>query len=112
MTPRPRTPQLRDKRFARVRRITQTVLVGSGVASGLFIGYAASTAKPLSATTPPTTTATTPATPTTPATTPNSAGTVTPTTTPAPVATTPPVTAPITSTTTCYSTPSGTRVCY
>ena len=54
MTPRPRTPQQRDRRFARVRRITQTVLIGSGVGSGLFVGYAASIAKPL-ATIPPTT---------------------------------------------------------
>ena len=112
MTPRPRTPQLRDKRFARVRRITQTVLVGSGVASGLFIGYAASTAKPLAAITPPSTTVP-PTTPTTTTTTPRrTSDDATPATTPAPAATTPPVTAPVTSTTTCYSTPSGTRVCY
>lgn len=110
MTPRPRTPQLRDKRFARVRRVTQTILVGSGVASGLFIGYAASTAKPLKVIPPPVTTPTT-TIPTTAATTPSSSddsGASTPT----PAASTPPVTAPITSTTTCYSTPSGTRVCY
>ena len=111
MTPRPRTPQLRDKRFARVRRITQTVLVGSGVASGLFIGYAASTAKPLVPIAPAPTTTTT--TPTTTATTPRHASDdATSATTPAPAATTPPVAAPVTSTTTCYSTPSGTRVCY
>ena len=109
MTPRPRTPQLRDKRFARVRRITQTVLVGSGVASGLFIGYAASTAKPLAAIAPPPTTTTT--TPPAPAPSPSSDD-ATSATAPTPAATTPPAAAPVTSTTTCYSTPSGTRVCY
>ena len=109
MTPRPRTPQLRDKRFARVRRITQTVLVGSGVASGLFIGYAASTAKPLVAIAPPPTTTTT--TPPAPAPSPSSDD-ATSATAPTPAATTPPAAAPVTSTTTCYSTPSGTRVCY
>ena len=109
MTPRPRTPQLRDKRFARVRRVTQTILVGSGVASGLFIGYAASTAKPLKVISPPVTTPTTtiPATATTAPSSDDSGAS-----TPTPAASTPPVTAPITSTTTCYSTPSGTRVCY
>ena len=110
MTPRPRTPQLRDKRFARVRHITQTVLVGSGVASGLFIGYAASIAKPLVPITPPTTTTTTPTTPTTTPPTSSSSDDGAAASTPA--ASTPPVAAPITSTTTCYSTPSGTRVCY
>ncbi|HET9088924.1 MAG TPA: hypothetical protein VFN54_01330 [Acidimicrobiales bacterium] len=109
MTPRPRTPQLRDKRFARVRRVTQTILVGSGVASGLFIGYAASTAKPLKVIPPPVTTPTTTiATATTTPPSSDDSGASTPT----PAASTPPVTAPITSTTTCYSTPSGTRVCY
>ncbi len=132
MTPRPRTPQQRDKRFARVRRITQTVLIGSGVGSGLFVGYAASIAKPLT-TIPATTVASgTPAgattsTPTTAtvrpattaashATTPVTSRATTPASTPATVpATAPatvPTTAPVTATTTCYSTPSGTRVCY
>ncbi len=96
-----RTPQQRDRRFARVRRTTQSVLIGSGVASGVLVGYAASTAKPLVPVRPPTTaTATTPTTTTTPAT--GSASTVY----------TPPTTAPVTTSTTCYTTPSGTTVCY
>ena len=99
-----RTSQQRDRRFARVRRTTQSVLIGSGVASGILVGYAASTAKPLVPVRPPTTatatTATTATTTTTPAT--GSASTVY----------TPPTTAPVTTSTTCYTTPSGTTVCY
>lgn len=104
-----RTPQQRDRRFARVRRMTQTVLIGSGVASGVFVGYAASTAKPVSTVRVPT--GTTQST---------SSGAATPTTTvPASGASqspstvyTPPTTAPVTTTTACYTTPSGTTVCY
>ena len=96
----PRTPQQRDRRFARVRTMTQTVLIGSGVASGAFVGYAASTAKPAVA---PTTTSS----PTTTTTQPSSAATQTPGT-----VYTPPTTAPVTTTTTCYTTPSGSTVCY
>ena len=88
-----RTPQQRDRRFARVRTMTQTVLIGSGVASGAFVGYAASTAKPAVA---PTTTSS----PTTTTTQPSSAATQTPGT-----VYTPPTTAPVTTTTTCYTTP-------
>jgi len=96
----PRTPQQRDRRFARVRTMTQTVLIGSGVASGAFVAYAASTAKPLVALRPATTSSTT-------TTQPSSAATQTPGT-----VYTPPTTAPVTTTTTCYTTPSGSTVCY
>ena len=95
-----RTPQQRDRRFARVRTMTQTVLIGSGVASGAFVAYAASTAKPLVAQRPATTSSTT-------TTQPSSAATQTPGT-----VYTPPTTAPVTTTTTCYTTPSGSTVCY
>ncbi|MHB1969854.1 MAG: hypothetical protein ACYCPK_06435, partial [Acidimicrobiales bacterium] len=69
MTPSPRTPHQRDRRFARVRRTAATVLVGSGLLSGLMVGYLAVTTRPLSATAPrvsptspaPSTTAPTPA---------------------------------------------------
>lgn len=115
MTPDSRTPQQRDRRFARVRRITQTILIGSGAASGLFVGYAASIAKPLtvipfsanhagsSGATPTTTTTIAPVA----ASGDDSTG--------APAAATPytpPSSAPAAATTTCYSTPSGQRVCY
>ncbi len=98
-----RSTHQRDRRFARVRRLTQTVLIGSGLASGLFVGYAASIAKPYT-TVPlpagaatggapsggaaPTTVGSTGTTPTTPATTPAA-----PATTPAAPATTPATTA-------------------
>ncbi len=98
----PRTPQQRDRRFARVRTMTQTVLIGSGVASGAFVGYAASTAKPVVAPQPATTSS-----PTTTTTQPSSAVTQTPGT-----VYTPPTTAPVTTTTACYTTPSGSTVCY
>lgn len=102
MTPTHRTPQQRDRRFARVRRITQTVLLGSGVVSAVLVGYVASAAKPVAKVT-----VTVPAAPvTTPA-----------VTTPANVTSgsstyTPPTTAPVTSTTVCTTTPSGTVTCY
>ena len=112
-----RSTHQRDRRFARVRRLTQTVLIGSGLASGLFVGYAASIAKPYT-TVPlpagaatggapsggaaPTTVGSTGTTPTTPATTPAAPAT-TPATTarssagsPAAPATTPTTAAPTT----------------
>ncbi len=113
MTPRPRTPQLRDKRFARVRRITQAVLIGSGVASGLFVGYAASIAKPLvpvPTTTPQAPTPTSSSTPTTVARSGDDSSA--PASTPASTPSNAPAPAPSTPTTTCYTTPSGTQVCY
>ncbi len=99
MAPPPRTPHQRDRRFARVRRLTQTVFLGSGVVSGLFVAYAASTAKPAVTVVVPSSTTTTTTTP--------SATTDTTTTT---VPTTPTSVA-TTTTTTCYSTPSGHTTC-
>jgi hypothetical protein len=98
MRPPTRTPQQRDRRFARVRRLTQVVFVGAGVSSAVLMGYAAANAKPV--TTTPVTTATTPTT--TPAATKSSSGT----------SATVPTTAPITTTTVCTSTPSGVVTCY
>ena len=119
-----RSTHQRDRRFARVRRLTQSVLIGSGLASGLFVGYAASIAKPLTTipkapltttgatggSSPAPTTAGSSAATTPPATAGASSGTSAAT---APATTyTPPTTAPVTTTTTCYTTPSGTTVCY
>ncbi len=95
-----RTPQLRNRRFARVRRLTEATIISAGLAAGLFVGYAASTAKPLTpipATTHPGGASTT-NTPSGAAT--SGSGFVTPST------------APAAAKTTCYSTPSGTTVCY
>ena len=99
MTPQPRTPHQRDRRFARVRRLTQTIFLGSGVVSGLFVAYAASTARPAVTVTVPSTTSTTT---TTTSSVPGHTTTTVPTT-PTSVATT--------TTTTCYSTPSGHTTC-
>lgn len=111
MTPHPRTPQQRDRRFARVRRLTQTILIGSGLASGLFIGYAKATAKPLTTVPAPVTAVTTP--PSSSSNTPSSGGTGSnAVSTPSASSThTAPAPAPVTTTTVCYSTPSGTTVC-
>ena len=57
MTPSHRTPQQRDRRFARIRRLTQLIFIGSGAVSAVLVGYAANAAKPVT-----TTTATVPAT--------------------------------------------------
>ncbi len=104
MTPSRRTPQQRDRRFARIRRLTQTIFVSSGVISAVLVGYVASAAKP-AVTVPVTVPATTVPATTVPAHTPSAA--TTPTT-----AYVPPTTAPVTQTTVCYSTPSGTVVCH
>ncbi len=96
MAPHQRTPHQRDRRFARVRRLTQTIFIGSGLVSGLFVAYAASTAKPAATVTVPSTTTTNP-------TTTNNTTTTTGHTTPTSV--------PTTTTTTCYSTPSGHTTC-
>lgn len=97
MTPTRRTPQQRDRRFARVRRLTQVVLLSSGVVSAVLVGYVASAAKPVAKTpvTVPSTTA--------PVTTATNAGSGT---------YVPPTTAPVTTTTVCTTTPSGTVTCY
>jgi phosphoribosylcarboxyaminoimidazole (NCAIR) mutase len=95
-----RTPQQRDRRFARARRWTQTVFVGAGAVSAVLVGYVAANAKPLtttSVTTPPVTTTTAP-----------SASTKSSSTSSATV----PTTAPVTTTTVCTTTPSGTVTCY
>lgn len=45
MTPSPRTPQQRDRRFARVRMLTRTIFVGSSALSVAMVGYLASVTK-------------------------------------------------------------------
>lgn len=109
MTPAARTPQQRDRRFARVRRLTQTLLVGSGVVSAVLVVYLAGAAKP--AVIVPTTVPTVPTTvPTT--TSSSSESDDTPTTTPTTGSVTTPTTAPVTTTTVCTTTPSGQVTCY
>lgn len=98
MRPSSRTPQQRDRRFARVRRMTQTVFVGAGAMSAVLIGFVAAYAKP---------------TATVPVTTPTTVATTTPSTRGASTtATTVPTAAPVTTTTVCTTTPSGTVTCY
>jgi cytoskeletal protein RodZ len=112
MTPHPRTPQQRDRRFARVRRLTSSVFLGSGVASGVLVGFMASSAKPVVET--PTTTSTA-----RPSTTTTQARRTTSTTPPSPTTTStttttryvPPTTVPTTTTTICYTNPSGHLIC-
>jgi hypothetical protein len=96
MAPLNRTPQQRDRRFARVRRLAQSVFLGSGVVSALLVAYLASLGHRATSSTPTTT-------PTT------STPTTTSTTTPGGGATTTTYTAPTptTTTTVCTSTPSG-----
>ncbi len=110
MTPTPRTPQLRDRRFARVRRLSQAAFLGSGLASAALVGMDAAGAHttntiPTVPTTAPVTIPTsTPVNPTPNNPTPNNP---TPTT-----VYTPPTTAPVTTTTICYTSASGIRTCY
>ena len=119
-----RTPQQRDRQFARVRRLTQAVFLAASTLSVLFVGYASAKAKPVTTfpvvTTPtgvtpiPTTTVSNPSTPTTrprpgtPTTQPQTPTTVAPTPT---TVYTPPK-RPVTTTTVCYSTPSGHVTCH
>jgi phosphoribosylcarboxyaminoimidazole (NCAIR) mutase len=105
MSPNPRTPQQRDRRFARVRRLTRTIFLGSGVLSGALVGYVASNAKPVIAIPVAATTTTTTTAPTSESANNDDA---TPTTTPY----TPPASAPVTTTTVCTTSPSGTTTCY
>ena len=106
MRPTTRTPYQRDRRFARVRRLTRTILIGSGVASGVFVGYAATVTKPFAAATlRPRATSTVSVPPATLGS--SDDGSSTPAVTPAPA----PTSAPASATPTCYSTPSGTRIC-
>jgi phosphoribosylcarboxyaminoimidazole (NCAIR) mutase len=90
-----RTPQQRDRRFARARRLTQTVFVGAGAMSAVLVGYAAANAKPMTTVTTPTNIATSAST--------KSSSTP---------GVTVPATAPVTTTTVCTTTPSGTVTCY
>ena len=103
MSPHIRTPQQRDRRFTRVRRITQSIFVGAGAASAVLVGFNAANAKPV------TTHAATTHTTTAPTTTPAAKA-------PAKAATTrvvsTPVKAPVTTTTVCTTSPSGTVTCY
>ena len=55
MTPTPRTPEQRDQRFTRVRRLTGAILVGSAVTSGLGVAYLGASTKPVTTTVPTTT---------------------------------------------------------
>ncbi len=93
------SPRERDRRQTRARRVAQMILLGSGVASAAFVGYAARSAPVAARATAPSTTTTTPAAGTTPSS--SSAGSYRP-----------PTTAPVTTTTVCYTTPSGSTVCY
>jgi len=97
MTPAHRSPQQRDRRFARVRNLTVSIFLASGLASIVFIGYAHSIAKPVSTTVP----TTVPPTTTTTASQSGSSTTYSP-----------PTTVPVTTTTVCTTTPSGTTTCY
>jgi hypothetical protein len=105
MRPPSRTPQQRDRRLIRVRRLTQTVFVGAGAVSAVLVGYVAANAKPLT-----TTSVTTPTTATTLV--PTSSSTDDSSTPSATVPATVPTTAPATSTTVCTTSPSGTVTCY
>lgn len=120
-----RTPQQRDRQFARVRRLTQAVFLAASTLSVLFVGYASAKAKPVTTfpvvTTPtgvtpiPTTTVPNPSTPTTrprPGTPTTQPQTPTPTSVaPTPTTVYTPPKAPVTTTTVCYSTPSGHVTC-
>ncbi len=115
MTPTHRTPQQRDRRLARVRRVSRSVLVGSGLSSAALVGLFASTAKPstldhvvdpTTTTSPAPTTTTTPSTTTTVPSRSNGSTTTQPTPTTTTTAPTPTTTQP-----TCYTTPSGIQNC-
>ncbi len=92
------SPRERHRRQTRARRVAQMILLGSGMASAAFVGYAAQTAPVAVRATIPSTTTTTPAAGTAPP--PSIAGTYHP-----------PTAAPVTTTTACYTTPSGSTVC-
>lgn len=110
MSPHPRTPQQRDRRFARVRRLTRTIFLGSGVLSGALVGFAASNAKPVVVIHSPAPTTTAPTTTTTVAGDDSGDGSITPAPTTTPSST--PTTVPVTTTTVCTTTPSGHTTCY
>jgi hypothetical protein len=112
MTPNPRTPQLRDRRFARVRLLANTIFLAASTLSAGMVAYFASTshATTVPNTVPATTTTTTGGTGTTapPTTRPSNNGggggtTVTTRPTPTTIAT-----VPVTTPTTCHTSASGT----
>jgi hypothetical protein len=99
VTPTPRTPQQRDRRFARVRLVSRSIFLGSTAFSVATVGYLASITHLHSKVV---------VTPTTTTTTPTGVSGATGAT--GSTATTP-TTAPTTTTTTCYTTPSGNTLC-
>ncbi len=105
-----RTPQQRDRRFARVRRLTRTVFIGSGVASTVMVGFIASRAAPTVSIAPKATTTTTVPPASTTTTDPSGATTTVPKSTTTTIYT-PPTTVPVTTTTVCYTKPSGGTTC-
>ncbi len=105
MAPQQRTPHQRDRRFARVRHLTQTIFIGAGVVSGLFVAYASSTAKPVATVTVPPVTKTTTPSSSSDSTTDETSQTTTTT------LYTPPTSVATTTTTTCTTTPSGQTTC-
>lgn len=100
VTPAPRTPQLRDRRFARVRLVTRTVFLGSSAFSIVTVGYLANVSHLHAKVTVPTTSTTTTTIAGSTGATGVTGGTSTPTT------------APTTTTTVCTTSPSGTTTCY
>lgn len=113
MTPTSRTPQQRDRRFARVRMITRTIFVGSSALSIGMVGYLSNTTKlhpKFVSHVPTTTTTVAPTTTSTAAGSTGSTGSTGATTTTPPTTTT--TVAPTTTTTVCTTSPSGTTTCY
>jgi hypothetical protein len=105
MRPTIRTPQQRDRRFARARRLTQGVFVGAGAVSAVLTGFVAANARPVTTTlTTPTTTTTAPVSSTN-----DDSSSTNDSSAPS---TTVPTKAPVTSTTVCTTSPSGTVTCY
>lgn len=52
MNPSERTPQQRDRRFARVRRLADAILMASVASAVIFVGYASNTAHVTTTTVP------------------------------------------------------------
>ncbi len=94
MTPTPRTPQLRDRRFARVRLLSNSIfLVASALSAGMVAYFASTSTASTTTNTVPTTTTTT-------------GGGTTPTTRPSTPTTV--RTVPVTTPTVCHTSASGT----
>ncbi len=102
MKPVRRTLEQRDRRFLRVRRVSQATLVVAVASTGGLVAYASQLPKTL--TTVPSTTTTPTTSPATTTTTPGQTTTSSPNTTT--------TTVPVTTTTTCYTSPSGNVTCY